>query len=412
MAQTKSGTAYAPANYAEKVTAYAFDETMEFRFDTPVGTDFNRFLLTYSSFNIVEGTILYTCDGETVEDVFYLEAGQNRVFRSFITEYLKGKTASGVTAVKIRRKKDGDELFELVDLTFEKAALPEADEVYVQNGRFKLGIRLGWGGGVSCVEDLTHKEEGVTNLLNRHDTGRLVQQSYYGTSKPPYVPAKFWGNTWSYNPVQGGDQYNNRSRLIDWKRSEDGLSLYIKCRPADWAQNGLLTFSYMENTYTVEDTFIKVDNRFIDFSGFQNGRSHQEIPAFYTISYLSDFCFYDGENAWSDEPFTRLPDEPFWGDSGKCYHKMKSAETWGAWVSRDGWGIGEYTPIATTLLAGRYKFDGDKSADGDPTNYVAPLMTRAMTTYEPFSYSYYITTGTAEEIRAEFKKIYEKNSGK
>jgi hypothetical protein len=133
----------------------------------------------------------------------------------------------------------------LEDVTVSTRDIPD-EVVYLTSDRYRLGIKLTWGGGISYFEDLQDGDNALSNLLNDHDTGRLIQQSYYGTSSAPYTPAQYNGTTWSYNPVQGGDQYNNRSKLIDYRIAEDGQSIYIKRRPLDWAQRNSLTPSYME----------------------------------------------------------------------------------------------------------------------------------------------------------------------
>jgi pseudouridine-5'-phosphate glycosidase len=69
---------------------------------------------------------------------------------------------------------------------------------------------------------------------------------------------------------------------VDYVISEDGKSIYVKCRPLDWAKKNVLTPSYMENTYTLCDGYVKVDNRFVDFSGYTHRNADQELPAFYT----------------------------------------------------------------------------------------------------------------------------------
>ena len=84
---------------------------------------------------------------------------------------------------------------------------------------------------------------------------------------------------------------------------------------------------------------------------------------------------------------------------------MTSKETWGAWVAPTGYGIGVYTPIAEILLAGRHQYNGSKDAGNNATNYVAPLITYTLKSFEAFEYSYYITTGSVEEIRNTFKSV-------
>ena len=117
------------------------------------------------------------------------------------------------------------------------------------------------------------------NLINRNDTGRLVQQSYYGTLD--YDHGVYMDNDWRYNPVQGGNQFNDASKIVDLRVTD--TEIYIKCRPLDWAkEKEYITPSYMEATYSLEDGAVHAKCRFVDFSGWVHGCKSQELPAFYT----------------------------------------------------------------------------------------------------------------------------------
>ncbi len=384
---------------------YIFNESLVYWFDTPVGEGFNSYSVTYSTDSYLRGEITYKTGGEKHSEEFFLEPGENVSFASLCDNALKGKECELISSLKFSLINSKEANFILEDIAVSLRDMPDADVVYITDGKYKLGVKLSWGGGVSYLEDLADGDDSIFNLLNDHDTGRLIQQSYYGTNSEPYKPAKYGENVWSYNPVQGGDQYNNRSKLVDLKIAEDGKSIYVKCQPLDWAQKNSRTPSYMENTYTIADGHIKVDNRFIDFSGYTHRDAHQELPAFYTISYLSDFVFYNGNDAWSGGELTVKKDLPFWAGNSNAYFNLQSKETWGAWVAPNGYGIGVYTPIAEILLAGRHEYNGSKNASDSATNYVAPLITYKLKAFDAFEYSYYITTGSVEEIRAVFEAV-------
>ena len=384
---------------------YNFADSITYYFDTPVGAGFNAYSLVYSTESYLRGEITYLYGGENCTEEFFLEPGERVSFTSLFDNALKGKTAVSVLSLKFTVLKGDSAYMLLEDITVSTREMPSADVVYISDGKYKLGIKLTWGGGVSYLEDLADGDESITNLLNDHDTGRLIQQSYYGTSSAPYVPAKYGETLWGYNPVQGGDQYGNRSKLVDFSISEDGRSIWVKCQPLDWAQKNMRTPSYMENTYTIAEGHIEVDNRFTDFSGYTHNNSHQELPAFYTISYLSDFVFYDGMKPWTGDALTVKKDLKFWAGNSDAYFNVKSKENWCAWVAPSGYGVGVYTPIAEILLAGRHEYNGSKDAHNNATNYVAPLITYRHKTFETFEYTYYITTGSTEEIRAEFSSL-------
>lgn len=384
---------------------YNFTESICYYFTPGVGEGFNSYSIVYSTDAYLKGEITYFsgCVGWTEE--FFLEPGESVQFTSLIDFALKGGTRDSVESLKFTLLKGKSASFMLEDISVAAREIPTDDVAYISDGKYKLGVKLTWGGGVSYLEDLTDGDDSITNLLNDHDTGRLIQQSYYGTDSAPYEPAKYGENMWCYNPVQGGDQYGNRSKLVDFKIAEDGRSIWVKCLPLDWAQKMSYTPSYMENTYTISGGHIAVENRFIDFSGYTHRDAHQELPAFYTISYLSDFVFYNGSKPWQGDALTTKKDLKFWAGNSDAYFNVKSKENWCAWVAPTGYGIGVYTPIAEILLAGRFEYNGSKDAHNNATNYVAPLITYKLQSFKPFEYSYYITTGSVEEIRAEFTKV-------
>ncbi len=384
---------------------YNFTDSLTYYFDTPVGESFNSYSVVYSTDAYLRGEITYLYGGENSTEEFFLEPGERVSFTSLFDNALKGKTADAVSSLKFTLLKGKSGSLLLEDISVSLRDMPDADVVYISDGKYKLGIKLTWGGGVSYLEDLADSDDSITNLLNDHDTGRLIQQSFYGTNSAPYEPANYGGNTWCYNPVQGGDQYGNRSKLVDFSIAEDGRSIWVKCQPLDWAQKNSRTPSYMENTYTIADGHISVDNRFLDFSGYTHRDAHQELPAFYTVSYLSDFVFYNGSKPWQGDALTVKKDLKFWAGNSDAYFNVTSKENWCAWVAPNGYGVGVYTPIAEILLAGRFEYNGSKDAHNNATNYVAPLITYKLKAFEPFEYSYFITTGSVDEIRAEFTSL-------
>ncbi len=403
-------TYYRASNYltADKGGDYTFKEG--FTLDIYRRGYFNRYTVAYYSTAPLKGEITYLMwdeNGERVEktETFFLEAGDNKVFNSLIDDYARSKYAWGMERITLSTCDGSVATFHLTslgDTTWE--VYPGT--YYIENDRYKLGVMLSWGGGISYIEDKQDGDKTLKNLINRADPGRLVQQSYYGIKDGPNYEAGMYGTTlWRYNPVQGGDLYGNPSKLVDVRLSEDGQSMYIKCRPMDWAKNGELTPSYMENTYTLSGGAILVDNRFVDFFGVKHDAHHFELPAFYTVSYLGVFHYYNGTKPWTGDAYTSLPNEPFWAGNGDAYHTIKSGntETWAAWTSTEGYGIGVYTPGVEILLAGRHEHNGSKDPANGGTSYVAPIRTLEIVSYQPFEYSYVIAAGTVEEMREVFK---------
>ena len=385
----------ATASFAEELT-YTFDEAT---FDEK----FTRFTITYASATPVKVWLSFTERGKDVEEYYFLDAGEG-TFSGLNPNFLKGNTARKLTKMRVESLTDAPAAFTLAGLTTEHTE-KLSETVYVENSRFKLGVELGWGGAVSYLADKSCTISDLGNLVNKHDTGRLIQQSFYGVQQnEEYTPGVSFDVTWRYNPVQGGDQYGNASRLIDVVITEN--SIYIKAQPQDWALNNALTPSYMENTYTLYEDRVKVDNRFTDYSGWEHPFAGQELPAFYTVSYLDTFVWYNGEDSWTGDTLSSKNNLPFWGDhAGECTFVLreKNTETWCAWINGgDDYGLGIYVPNIDQHKAGRYLFDGSKSDMAESTGYVAPVNILKLVSFDPIEYSYLLTAGNIATIRETF----------
>ena len=424
--QTSYKLSYTASGYnAIEEGGFSFVSGLTLDLGDTFAESFNRFSVKYSSTAPLKIYISYTLGGNVIEDYYFLEAG-NGEFSGLIPTFLDGDQGSALNSVRIDTCENKDAVFMLYDMSTELADVPERD-YYISGTRYTLGIDLGWGGTINYVSDNECPVDGVENMINKHDTGRLVQQSYYGTGEQEGIDFE-WGSfnnnsQWPYNPVQGGCQGNLASRLIDF--SVEGNTVYIKVQPLDWGKDGVnftvdqyTTPSYMENWYIIEDDYIKVDNRFVDFSGWEHPIRGQELPAFYTISYLDSFVWYDGAEPWTGDELSWRHELRFWGDSqysSECSFRIKepNTETWCAWVStEDNYGIGLYSPNIDRYSAGRSKYIetygvstgtlGTKDPTANPTNYVAPWKQKQIISFEEFEFSYLICAGSVDEIRATF----------
>ena len=379
-------------------------------------SDFNKYKISYSSSTPLKAVITYADGGKLVTDTVYLEAGEH-MFSCLTLGYVDGLYANSISSVEISVL--GAELsseFVLYDIVTEKVEIINGGTTYIGNDRYVLGINVIWGGGISYILDRNDNNSGISNLINNADTGRLVQQSYYGTEDPSeYECGKYGDNLWAYNPVQGGNLFAQSSRIIDVQILDS--SIYIKAQPRDWAKEEIAP-CYMENVYTIYSDRIQVDNRFVDFSGYTKHQlTHQELPAFYTIGYLNTFEFYNGTAPWTDGELTVEDALEFWGESENPYFRLKNGntETWCAWVNKnDDYGIGLYVPNTDMFIAGRHAYESDPDTS-DPASgscsYVAPINSLRIVSYEDFEYSYLITSGSTSEIRELFEqyKDFENN---
>lgn len=393
---------------------------------------FNYFGLKYTSDAYFKCSITYIIDKQPVNEEFFLEPAESeKDFYSFIDNAIEDVTSKCLIEFTCQPLNTESVNVNFIGFSVFLREVPE-QEVFIETENYKLGVDLLWGGALSYLEDLNSQVEAVkvdgkikvdsnaserydtravnknVNLINRNDTGRLVQQSYYGTAEPPYEPGTYMDNTWNYNPVQGGNQYNDHSKIVDIRCSKE--EIYIKCRPLDWAkEKEFITPSYMEAWYTIENNNVHVKCRFTDFSGYPSNKREQELPAFYCVEPLNTFVYYDGTEPFSKENKLCVEDSlGFWAEEG--YPNFTSVEHWSAYRGEfsDSFGIGLYMPTHDTFLTGVFgrgeTTEKDPSRDGS-TSYIAVVKQNVFESFKPSEYDYYISTGTVEEIRENFKAI-------
>ncbi len=368
-------------------------------------SSFNRFCFDYSTNTIIRGVAYYTSGGVERADEFFLEntSGQTATFRSLILDYFSGAYAAELRSIDLYTITTSSASVRISGVTEEDYTQYAQTTHYITGTNFKLGVDLLMGGGVNYFEDFNDNNSNYGNLLNNYDVGRLVQQSYYGIDKAPYELGWWGGHSWQYNPVQGGDKDNNISRVVDFEY-RGANEIYVKARPMDWGQSNRITPSYMENVYTVTDTYVKIYNRFIDFSGYTHVDVRQELPAFYTISALKDFYFYNGSSPWTGGALTKKENLPFWGTyPEQTTFTPSNPEYWSAWCDGTGYGIGLYVPGVAKLRAGRHQYNGSASPTADATNYVSPQRNMTLICGKPIVYSYLITAGNLTTIRNVFR---------
>ena len=393
---------------------------------------FNYFGVKYASDSYLKCSIVYIVDKEEIREEFFLEPSKEETeFYSFIDNALEKVTAKKVIEFTCQPMNSQKANVKISGFTLFLREVPK-QEVFIETENYKLGVDLLWGGALSYLEDLNSDVEAVkvdgkikvdsnasdrydtravnkkVNLINRNDTGRLVQQSYYGTVEAPYEPATYMENKWNYNPVQGGNQYNENSKIVDIKCTDN--EIYVKCRPLDWAKaKEDITPSYMEAWYTIENKNVHVKCRFTDFSGYPATPRTQELPAFYCIEPLNTFVYYDGVEPFSkDNKLITNNKLGFWPDEG--YPNFTSVEQWSAYRGEfsDSFGIGLYMPTHDTFLTGvfgRGETTEKDPSEAGPTSYIAVVKDYVFESFKPKEYDYYISTGTTEEIRSNFKEI-------
>lgn len=268
-----------------------------------------------------------------------------------------------------------------------------AVESYLDNGIVKVGIELTKGGSITYLS----KSGTNDNLINNYDLGRQVQQSYY-SGPQPYNPSNNanpnWPD-WPWNPIQTGDSYGHPSLVL--AHTNTGQSLYVKCRPMQWALNNVPGECTFESWISLKANVITVSNRLInlrtDTTQQFTGMS-QELPAVYTIGRLYRLFSYAGDAPFTGGALTNFPIVPppwlYW----------RATESWAALVDVNGWGLGVYHPGAVQFGGG---FAGGAPGCGgpndNPTGYISPLHVEVLDSNIEYTYVYHLILGTLQEIR-------------
>ncbi len=408
------------------------------------------------------------------------------------TKMAQGAFAKQLNEITIKNVSEVAGSIAIEGLYISDRQLPK-EEVYLTRGYLKIGVDLMGGGTFTYLERLNYKtskgtynidevltsendvyigvnaielvenddgllgsEDHHVNLINYYDAGRQFQQSFYAgvggnseethgengyTRKMCYTGNRN-GYYWPYNPVQGGDCHCNISQIVDYRITSD--TIYVKCKPLDWADCNYVTDSYMENWYSIKNNCVFVKNRFTDFAGFSEmekcSRTQLELPAAYIVQPFNNYVTYQGESPWTEDQGGLIYKSNLgpWSQSADIvsYHP----EDWFAWLNSDGFGVGVYIPDVSFYASGRssastnVSYRENQNAYSSPmgdteklrynkkeatysfqscyvsnTCYTAPEIITCMLDYLPFEYSYALSVDYLPVIRNSFKHIYKHN---
>lgn len=256
----------------------------------------------------------------------------------------------------------------------------------ISNGQISVGLKPESGGAIAWVA----AEPNGKNLVNSHDRGRLIQQSYYGQAD-----GSLWDKQpWRWNPVQGGDWRGRSAKVLE--SSIAGSKAYIKTLPKHWASGEDLHTTTMQQWIELDGPVVHIKYRFEQRGGNDHPPTHQELPAVFVQAKLRNLVLYDGAQPWTDGPLTRSV--PAWPNE---YKKM--TEHWAAYVDGTDSGLGIYVPVASELTC--YRFGSNEKAAG-ACSYLAPIRTFAIGRDFDWQYDVFVTVGTLKEIRARFVELH------
>ena len=282
------------------------------------------------------------------------------------------------------------------------AVEPRQEDFELKNDFLHLKQDLTRGGSISFIS----KAGTTRNIVNIHDEGRYIQQSYYAgnsLNRQSEGQSPSW-SPWPWNPIQGGDYARNRAPIMTSEKT--ATSLYVKCTPMLWDMNNKPAEATMEQWTTIEDNVIRVKNKLTSFRTDnlygENILRDQEIPAVYPISALKNLYSYFGSSPWTnapmDNPAVVFLSSGFWGR----YNTV--TEKWMAFVDDNQWGIGVYSPSATKFLAGMSGSAGGEATSAS-TSYISPVRQERLMKNSVMEYEYFLIIGTLSEIRTKIYQI-------
>ncbi len=273
---------------------------------------------------------------------------------------------------------------------------------YLDNGVIKIGVNLEIGGAITHLS----KSGSDENAINSHDWGRQIQMSFYSGPNPYQPQGTEVNQNWKFlgwNPIQSGDCYGNRSKVIT--HTNDGASLYVQCVPMQWPLKNVPGKCTFETWITLKGKTAKVrskiNNARTDHSQYP-ARS-QELPAVYTNGTYYRLFTYTGNAPYTGGPLHQIT--KVWDTSkgaqveGGPWDSWYATENWAALVREDDFGVGIWSPGSYRYTGGFAGKPGKGGPKDGPTGYYAPLRREILDYNIEYAYDYTLILGQLDEIR-------------
>ena len=260
---------------------------------------------------------------------------------------------------------------------------------FLDNSTLKIGVDLDQGGTITYLA----RSKGGENLINCHDLGRQIQQSYY-SGPHPFGKAHPGWKGWPWNPIGSGDVYKHPSRILE--HTNDEKTIYVKTIPMQWALDNVPGECTFETWITLEGQTAVVRNRLVNHrpDKTQYGAHDQELPALYTIGKLYRLFTYTGDRPFTHQPLKQIQ------NAGPPWANWKASENWAALVNDQGWGVGVIQPGIYSFIGGFHDKPNTGGSRDNPTGYIAPVRKEILDHNIVYEYRYLLALGTLEEIRS------------
>jgi hypothetical protein len=281
---------------------------------------------------------------------------------------------------------------------------PAPELLCLDNKVVKVGIDRSMGASITWLSWDKHPQ----NIINIHDPGRLLQQSYYAgksLDRQAEGQSKAW-SPWSWNPIQGGG-VNSWARVTRFEMLE-GRKLVAETVPKLWDMPNEEAEALMVQSVEFEagmSDVLLINNRLIckrkpgDRWGPPVPR-HQELPACYFTSSFRNIHCYLGKGQWRK---VEQPAGPPWG---KAEPELKAM----ACFNDQGQGVALYSPTADKHWNfgphGKYNANA-KDVDG-PCVHMAPIGLVKLGPTSTLEFRYWLMVGERAAISARLDALLAK----
>ena len=283
-----------------------------------------------------------------------------------------------------------------------KVLNPKEDLLLLDNGAVKVGIDRNKGASITFLSWAGYPK----NMVNGHDPGRLIQQSYYAgksIDRRPDGQHIAWSQ-WSWNPIQGGG-VGSWARVLKFDRV-DPNTLFGETVPKLWdmadeeaealMRQWVRFEAGMPNTVVVNCEFIAKRK-----AGDRWGpavHNPQEIPATYFTRNFDSFKDYEGGGRWRE-----LPQK-----AGPPWSKAKSARKALACFNEAGQGVAVFSPNAETWNYGSHATPKTDAPLGAPCVHIAPVVRVLLGPRSTLKYRYWLVTGNESQIAEQLEALWGK----
>lgn len=272
-------------------------------------------------------------------------------------------------------------------------ATAASDVWLLDSGTVQVGIDRLKGGAISWLSSSVHP----SNLVNIHDPGRFIQQSYYAglrLDRADEGQSPAW-SPWRWNPIQCGS-FASWARVTQIQRLKDGV-LFTASVPKLWDMRDEEASATMQQWTYFEPGMphvIAVRCRFesnrdeLDRWG-PALRLPQEVPACYFVRHLDRVFSYLGHGMWRAE--AEQPGPPW----SHCNPPRRTL----ALLDEHGFGVAIFSTGAT----GRWSYGphGPGNSDLSTDNtcmHISPLALATLGAHSTYEYRYWLIVGTQDEI--------------